>query len=375
MLVPVDEMSHKDARKLLRNKGPSAAEFNMTRKRQFGSMSTKIYYWWLCFLMALQSNRLLYLVYFNCLSYAGALYHEIFYTIQLLDIIQKFPTLTFVIQSITMNKYQLLNTALLGFIVIYIYATLGFYFLQDDYLVGRDLETKEHRCQSILLCFMVTTNRGLRRSGGIGDDLEETSKDDTINFYSRWAFDLTFFLICVVLILNIVFGIIINNFGTLRDDRRKFLDIMGNFCFICNIERQKFDSNLEGGFDKHVKSQHHLWNYIYYMAHLQLKASTEYNAVECSVTEKLRRFDTSWLPFHKALALEKVEETKHQDSDNIEQIRALEQQLLTQQEEMKTREATLMNMMIEMSKKIELLACHEDHPIGGDLRTKSGFDG
>ena len=57
---------------------------------------------------------------------------------------------------------------------------------------------------------------------------------------------------------------------------------MNNRCFICNIDRYTFD-RYGGGFEKHIESDHSLWNYLYYIVHLQTKDPTDYSGVESYV--------------------------------------------------------------------------------------------
>ena len=52
-------------------------------------------------------------------------------------------------------------------------------------------------------------------------------------YYLRVVFDLSFFLIVVIILLNII----IDTFAELRDQKRTIDDDMKNRCFICNIDR------------------------------------------------------------------------------------------------------------------------------------------
>mmetsp|Transcript_6821 Transcript_6821/g.11004 ORF Transcript_6821/g.11004 Transcript_6821/m.11004 type:complete len:113 (+) Transcript_6821:8129-8467(+) len=111
-------------------------------------------------------------------------------------------------------------TAMLGFIIIYIYSAIGFIFVYDtfydDNVLGGWLDRKgDSICQSMLHCFMSTINYGLRGGGGIGDFLPtQTAVDMNLQgFYFRAGYDLSFFLILITILLNIIFGIIIDSFA------------------------------------------------------------------------------------------------------------------------------------------------------------------
>lgn len=57
-------------------------------------------------------------------------------------------------------------------------------------------------------------NMGLRNGGGLGDYLEKQDHTES-SFLLRTIFDLNFFIIVNIFLLNIVFGIIIDTFAAL----------------------------------------------------------------------------------------------------------------------------------------------------------------
>ena len=53
-------------------------------------------------------------------------------------------------------------------------------------------------------------------------------------------------------------------------------------------------------FITHIKKDHYMWNYVFFLAYLQDKDDTEYTGIESYIDEKLEKQDfTSWFPFHK----------------------------------------------------------------------------
>ena len=82
-------------------------------------------------------------------------------------------------------------------------------------------------------------------------------------------------------------------------------------CFICNIENNKFDRRVEGGFEEHVKHQHNMWEYLYFMHHLMRKPNHEFTGQESYVWGKMQRQDISFFPLNKSLDYENaVQEDK-----------------------------------------------------------------
>ena len=67
---------------------------------------------------------------------------------------------------------------------------------------------------------MFLIHYGLRAGGGIGDALQPPPFYTDLTYYSeRFFFDVSFFLMINIIWLNIIFGIIIDTFAELRDDK------------------------------------------------------------------------------------------------------------------------------------------------------------
>ena len=85
--------------------------------------------------------------------------------------------------------------------------------------------------------------------------------------------------------INIVSGIIIDTFEHLRKKDNNKLKDMEEVCFICGYNREIFDkqSDNKGGFNAHIKKDHYMWNYLYYLAYLNNKDQSEYTGIESYV--------------------------------------------------------------------------------------------
>ena len=119
-----------------------------------------------------------------------------------------------------MNGNQLIATGLLGIIIIYIYSCLAFVFAYDSFyrdelnfgILNRRGETL---CSSMMHCFLTNINLGMRIGGGIGDFLVSIhySPISESLFFVRAVFDLSYFFIFTTVMLNVIFGIIIDSFA------------------------------------------------------------------------------------------------------------------------------------------------------------------
>jgi len=63
---------------------------------------------------------------------------------------------------------------------------------------------------------------------------------DNSKFWKRWTFDLIFFILIIIIFLEVIFGLIIDTFGQLNAKRKKKAIKIENNCFICGINRLKF---------------------------------------------------------------------------------------------------------------------------------------
>lgn len=144
----------------------------------------------------------------------------VFYAFHLLDIVERLPVLKNVILSVTMNIKLLGMTAMLGVILVYIYSVIAFLFISDLYFdegieMGQINKAGDSICMSLLHCFLSTFNYGIRTGGGMGEFLpaETAAEYNAIAYNIRFVFDVTFFLLIITILLNVIFGIIIDTFA------------------------------------------------------------------------------------------------------------------------------------------------------------------
>ncbi|KRX09146.1 hypothetical protein PPERSA_08862 [Pseudocohnilembus persalinus] len=238
------------------------------------------------------------------ISVMGFFYNQVFYSFLMLDIVDRFSVLKNVIRSITQNSTQLLMTALLGGVILYIYAIIGYsnQDIRDSFLYAN--ETDINMCTSAFDCFIFILNSGLRQGGGVGDIIQMPdpfTEEKTYNL--RVIFDLSFFIIMIIIWMNIVFGIIIDTFAELRDDKKQRDMDRNNVCFICNINRNQYENN-NVNFEQHIQKDHYIWNYIYYIQHLKGKDQNDFDGTETYIYEKWQNGDLTWFPVGRSLSLD-----------------------------------------------------------------------
>ena len=52
-------------------------------------------------------------------------------------------------------------------------------------------------------------------------------------FVGRVIYDLLFFFVVIIIVLNLIFGVIIDTFADLRSEKQNKDEILKNTCFIC----------------------------------------------------------------------------------------------------------------------------------------------
>jgi hypothetical protein len=52
-------------------------------------------------------------------------------------------------------------------------------------------------------------------------------------FPARVVYDMLFFFIVIIIVLNLIFGVIIDTFADLRSEKQQKEEIIKNSCFIC----------------------------------------------------------------------------------------------------------------------------------------------
>ncbi|KAL7985259.1 hypothetical protein Chor_003829 [Crotalus horridus] len=295
----------------------------------------------------------LYHVAYILTSVLGLFVHELFYSILLFDLIYREETLFNVIKSVTRNGRSILLTALLALILVYLFSIVGFLFLKDDFIMEVDplsnirskatdsMEMRsslgtfiescsndkiscsssdtvpevlqeedgntERACDTLLMCIVTVLNHGLRNGGGVGDILRKPSKDESL-FPARVIYDLLFFFIVIIIVLNLIFGVIIDTFADLRSEKQKKEEILKTTCFICGkrlekgLERDKFD-NKTVSFEEHIKFEHNMWNYLYFIVLVRVKNKTDYTGPESYVAQMIKNKNLDWFPRMRAMSL------------------------------------------------------------------------
>jgi len=106
-----------------------------------------------------------------------------------------------------------------------------------------------------------------------------------------------------------VLGIIIDQFGSLRDHQNLNTETKQKYCFVCGIDKERLEveylkRGLTDGFRRHISREHSMWDYFAYLCHLQSKDSSEFTGADSQVQMLMDNEDISWVPKMRALGLD-----------------------------------------------------------------------
>nr|XP_054750035.1 inositol 1,4,5-trisphosphate receptor-like [Lytechinus pictus] len=296
----------------------------------------------------------------------GIAVNPLFYSVLMLDVVYQEETLHNVINSVTRNWRSIAYTTLLALILVYLFSIVGYLNFRDDFVIGvtppqhnatsrvfqssvptsppsmqdpgpvcvagggincssqsekpniyikpeeeaessetaiavEDEGEDERFCDTLIMCIITTLNHGLRSGGGIGDVLRSPSNGERW-FGLRVMYDLLFFFLVIIIVLNLIFGVIIDTFADLRSEKQQKDEILRNTCFICGLNRSSFD-NKSVTFEEHIKEEHNMWHYVYFIVLVKVKNSTEFTGPESYVSDMIKEKNLEWFPRMRAMSL------------------------------------------------------------------------
>lgn len=290
------------------------------------------------FVVLILKNKLFGFIW-NIAFSAGGHFSDVYflYIIQLFGIVNLSQTLRNLILSLTVKANQLCAVFYLTIILNYIFAGIAFFNFSQDFIRAIDSRPPkyfpnefeflfdlvgtpyiepnhiENECGTLLYCFATHLDYGMRFDGGIADRMEKASYTFERPYYvARFFYEEFYFISLVILMLNMIFGIIIEAFSKLRNKEQAIDKDKREVCFICGIDKESCEKKGEK-LDEHLEKVHNIWTYVEYILGLRFVDIQETNAINSYVIENLDRKELLWFPYDEGQNGE--EEANDQDGD------------------------------------------------------------
>eukprot|EP00049_Salpingoeca_infusionum_P015665 m.306572 g.306572 ORF g.306572 m.306572 type:complete len:2556 (-) comp15925_c0_seq1:549-8216(-) len=170
-------------------------------------------------------------------------------------------------------------------VIIYGFTMLSFAFLREEYDIG-----EAFHCESLVECTVTNIHWGFLLGEGIGGGLSVSETQPFPAFVLHAIFDIAFFLLITIIGLNLVFGIIVDAFAELRDEKFQLESEFQTTCFICGLTSSELH-HVPGQFEYHVNHVHNMWSYCYFIWNLMQRPFTEDTMLDHHIRSHLKSKD------------------------------------------------------------------------------------
>ena len=196
-----------------------------------------------------------------------------------------------VVLALWIPKSRIFWTLFLTMCVLYIYSVISFKLFRSDFS-----QNISNSWESVFICYMTIVDQWYKNNGlggFLSTNVPAISQNNEFNInWGRFLFDLIFFLVVPTLLINLIFGIIIDNFAERRAKRDNLKQNQLSQCFVWG----KLDNEIED-FIQHTRYIHNCWDYVYYIGYLK---STEYedlvDYVDIYVKRMIESNKVEWFP-------------------------------------------------------------------------------
>jgi hypothetical protein len=305
--------------------------------------------WCWSMLYLVMDKYLFYYMLFVGLSVLGNIFNAYFFAFHLVDIALRVKMIGYIIKAATGNLGQMGATLVMGFIFSWWFVIITFFELPKEMnyvktnftihaangtfygpaaggLVGCNLDAQTAvgcsfkwmcpidpttnatrddcgdvgfgdgpvKCDTMLDCFLGFVDMGLR--GPVAWE----NKEFSVNGGNPWIYfyDLMYNLIIILIMVAIITGIIIDTFADMRGQQEFIDEDMKGRCFICSHKKDVIDRFHD--FKTHMKQEHNMWDYAFYIMYLEDKNKDELTGTELSVWRRFKENDIEWFPIQRA---------------------------------------------------------------------------
>ena len=235
----------------------------------------------------------------------------LYFSFLLVEIIPRSTTLMYVIQSMWIPKKQLVATLFLFYLFEYYFVIFIYLYLAD--------QTPHEDCLRFDDCLFTIFDQTFKNSNGIINYLDGNFLNTTKTLFknSRFWIDNLYTIINILLILQMVAGIIIDNFSALRQNKGEIDEDRYNVCLICGLKRKEINKlyGNEEGYNEHIKMDHYFWNYMFLLFNLLRKDKKTLMAIDEFIYDCYNENQSpAWIPLKNC---KKKNQIENKDNENI----------------------------------------------------------
>jgi hypothetical protein len=319
---------------------------------------------WQGFLAMFTQDLTLYYVGYLAFAILGYTVSPLYNTILLLDIVIKDSTARDVLNAVWVPINSLCVTVLLCLFVIYIFA----FFVFSLNSMRADAEFLKGECDTLMKCWQWATGFGMRSGGGYADYLNGVSR---YRFHFSYILDWLFFVIIIIIFMSIVFGIIIDQFGSLREEKKEREEDTTEICFVCGIGKQEFDQLGGRVWQQHIAHEHNMWAYLKFMVFLWQQDQDDDDGLEQYVRGCLENNDLRWFPHNKAIRLVDTDGRDESSGDAlVDSMAAFRQKIHAELAKVQSHQTDQMKQIITEIDRVTQL--HRDRPQMQKYSPKAG---
>ena len=144
--------------------------------------------------------------------------------LHLIDIFAQIDKLGTILYCVIYNGYEILLVSVMGVFFTFIFCTVTFSnYMRNIYSAADEIEDM---CDNVMRCVIQ-----LYISGAIGETMESFEM-------MRFMYDMIYFIFFEMLFGNIVSGLMLDAFSSLREEADELDNDKSNKCYICDISRE-----------------------------------------------------------------------------------------------------------------------------------------
>lgn len=239
-----------------------------------------------------------------CSGMATFTEHHWLFSFLVLDFFCQNAALATVLKGIMQPMRSLMMTFLGSAIVTFAYAAVGFHFFRGEF--------GEYCAESVMSC---TTNiiYGSTRSGIVGlSSLMKPVLPDDQDFAFRMLYDVSFFVIFGIMLLNTIVALIVDSFSSQRRQLEARETNRQSETFISCLDRKLIEQaaqaqGISDGFKWHETHRQPKWGYMAFVFYLREKDAQDYTGPEQVIRGYVSQDDVKWMPLGRSKLLEDTE--------------------------------------------------------------------